>query len=152
MQEKIIKKIYLPDSAKKLLIGSTVIWEDTAPLSMADDMLIKYYFDTKTTPSADLLLKKKGLEDVSQFASLKFHWHVLIENIYEMSNRDNEKPHIEPHRFNYHGIIYPMGERFRAKRDAFYIAKNFEFSFVPDDHKNKKFYKKTRFTCTVIGI
>jgi hypothetical protein len=143
----------LPPRIKKLLIGSVVTWRDDDPLSMSDDMLINYYFDTKTNANADLLLRRHGLADVSQFASMSFNWFVEIENIYHMPNRENvEKEHSEFHRFNYRGTIYPMGERFQVVRDAFYIAKNMEFSLVPDDHKNKKFYLHTKFTATVKSI
>ena len=148
-----MKKFDLPPKVKKLLVGSTVIWSDSNPLSMADDMFIDYYFDAKTNAAADILLRRNGLTDVSHFASLCFNWFVEIENIYYMPNRENvEKHHSEFHRFNYRGIIYPMGEKFKKERDAFFMEKNLQFSMVPDDHKNKKFYHSTKFTCTVMGI
>lgn len=148
-----MRELDLPPRIKKLLIGSVVTWRDDDPLSISDDMMINYYFDTKTNANADLLLRKHGLNDVSQFASLSFNWFVEIENIYRMPNRENvEKEHSEFHRFDYRGIIYPMGEKFRNVRDAFYMAKNMEFAAVPDDHKNKKFYLHTKFTATVKSI
>lgn len=143
----------IPTKIKSLLVGSTVIWSDSEPLSLNDDMMINYYFDTKTNGAADILLRRHGLKDVSQFASLVFNWFVVIENYYHMPNRENvEKQHIESHSFDYRGTIYPMGEKFRNARDKFYMEKNLEFSLVPAAHKNKKFYQYTKFTATVKSI
>lgn len=148
-----MKNFDLPPRVKKLLVGATVTWTDNNPLSNDEDMLIHYYFDTKTNANADLLLKRHGLTDVSQFASLSFNWIVEIVNVYNMPNRSTvEKQHEEYHRFDYRGIIYPMGDKFKYIRDKFYMAKNMEFAMVPGDHKNKKFYVHTRFTATVKSI
>lgn len=143
----------LPAKFKKFLIGATVTWFDNDPLSMDDEMHIRYFFDTKTKPQTDLLLKRNGLHDVSQFASMVFNWHVEIENQYIMSNRETvDKAHFERHSFPYRGMVYPMGEKFREELHRFFILKNMQFAMVPDDHKNKKIYHQTKFTATVISI
>lgn len=144
-------KFDLPRNIKKLLVGATVTWFDDDPICGDDDIEIRYFFDTKTSPQTDLLLKRYGLSDVSQFASMRFHWYVELENQYMMLNRKNEKPHFARHNFNYSGAIYPMNEKFKKIRDAFFIAKNLEYLAADDNSKNKKTYFQTKFTATVIG-
>lgn len=148
-----MKNLMIPQKIKSLLVGATVTWQDSDPLSMNDDMPINYYFDTKTNYAADVILRRHGLTDVSHFASLSFNWYVIIENHYHMPNRENvEKMHVERHAFDYRGIIYPMGEKFKQVRDAFYMRTNLEFAAVPDNHKNKKVYQFTKFIATVKSI
>lgn len=142
---------FLTDAEKRLLIGATVMWEDSDPLSMDDNMLIRYWFETGTNVIADLSLKRAGLVDAAQFASMNFQWYIEMVNHYTMPNRENEKPHIEKHAFNYTGKVYPMGEKIRRERDAFFMSKNLQFSLVPHDNKNKKVYEKTVFTAYVVG-
>jgi hypothetical protein len=141
---------FLTDSEKRLLIGASVVWEDSDPLS-TDDMLIKYWFDTGTNAIADLALKRAGLVDAAQFASISFQWCIEMVNHYKMPNRENEKPHTEKHAFNYTGKVYPVGDKIRRERDAFFMAKNLQFAMVPDENKNKKVYQKTVFTAYVVG-
>lgn len=141
----------LPTRIKKLLVGATVTWFDNDPISQ-ENMEIRYFFDTKTSLQTDLLLRRSGLADVAQFASMRFHWFVEMENQYLMLNRENEKPHIAAHKFNYCGTIYPMNEKFKTIRDAFFVAKNLEFLSAPENSKNKKTYYQTKFTATVVGV
>ena len=142
---------FLTDSEKRLLIGACVMWEDSDPLSLDDNMMIRYWFDTGTNAIADLALARAGLVDAAQFASIPFQWYIEMVNHYTMPNRENEKPHIEPHSFNYTGKVYPMGDKIKQERDAFFTAKNLQFAMVPDDNKNKKIYQKTVFTAYVVG-
>ena len=142
----------LPGKLKKLLLGSMIHWYDEAPLSQDFDEALHFFFETKTSKMADLLLAKNGLNDVSQFINIPLHWGVEFEIIYDMPNRqENEKEHREPHYFEFFGLLSPMNAKFIKERDQFYLLKNMEFAQVPDDHKNKKFYKTTKFTATVIG-
>lgn len=143
----------LTPAIKKTLIGATVIWEDSNPLSMDDEMLIRYYFDTNTNAIEDVKLMRHGLYDPAQFASMRFQWFIEMVNHYTKPNREaGEKPHTERHAFYYTGKVYPMGDKIKRERDAFFMQKNIEFSMVPDDHKNKKVYQKTVFTATVLGL
>lgn len=140
--------IQLPLKVKKLLIGSTVIWYDSEPLSQNYDEALHFFFETKAGPMGDLLLKKY-LPDISSYINVPLHWGVEMELIYDKPNRGQE--HREPHYFEFFGLFYPMHKKFIEERDRFYILKNMEFLAVPDDHKNKKIYKTTKFKATVIG-
>lgn len=142
----------LPVKLKKLLLGSMIHWYDEDPLSQDFGEALHFFFETKTSKMADLLLAKNGLNDVSQFINIPLHWGVEFEIIYDMPNRqENEKEHRERHYFEFFGLLYPMNAKFIKERDQFYLLKNMEFAQVPDNHKNKKFYKTTKFTAKVIG-
>jgi alanine dehydrogenase len=142
---------FLTDAEKRLLIGATVKWEDSDPLSLEDDIAIHYWFETGTNAIADLALKRAGLLEASQFASISFQWYIEMVNHYTMPNRASEKPHTEKHAFNYTGKVYPVGEKIKRERDAFFMDKNLQFAMAPNDNKNKKVYEKTVFTAYVVG-
>jgi hypothetical protein len=149
----IYAKVYglnLPLKVKKLLIGSHVHWYDENPLSQDFGEALHFFFETKTNAMADLLLRKNGLNDVSQFINIPLHWGIEMELVYDKPNRGQE--HRERHYFEFFGLLYPMNERFIKERDQFYLLKNMEFLAVADDHKNKKVYKTTKFKATVIGV
>ena len=124
-------------------------WYDDDPLSQDFGEALHFFFETKTSKMADLLLAKNGLTDISQFINIPLHWGIEMELIYKKPNREQE--HRERHYFEFFGLLYPMNAKFIKERDQFYLLKNMEFAQVPDDHKNKKFYKTTKFTATVIG-
>lgn len=157
---KPIKEIYarsaginFPPKIKKLLIGAEVVWFDATPLSQNMDDALHFFFDTKTSAMTDLLLRRHGLTDVSQFVNIHFKWGVQMELYYSMPNRKEvDKRHMEPFYFEFHGTIYPMHEKFKAMRDLHYMTKQLEFGCVPDDHKNKKFYETTKFLAVVVNI
>ncbi len=151
-QKTIYAKTYglnLPVKLKKLLIKSMIHWYDADPLSQDFGEALHFFFETKTSKMADLLLAKNGLTDISQFINIPLHWGIEMELIYKKPNREQE--HRERHYFEFFGLLYPMNEKFIKERDQFYLLKNMEFAQVPDDHKNKKFYKTTKFTAKVIG-
>ena len=151
-QKTIYAKTYglnLPVKLKKLLIKSMIHWYDADPLSQDFGEALHFFFETKTSKMADLLLAKNGLTDISQFINIPLHWGIEMELIYKKPNREQE--HRERHYFEFFGLLYPMNEKFIKERDQFYLLKNMEFAQVPDDHKNKKFYSTTKFTATVIG-
>ncbi len=151
-QKTIYAKTYglnLPVKLKKLLIKSMIHWYDADPLSQDFGEALHFFFETKTSKMADLLLAKNGLTDISQFINIPLHWGIEMELIYKKPNREQE--HRERHYFEFFGLLYPMNEKFIKERDQFYLLKNMEFAQVPDDHKNKKFYNTTKFTATVIG-
>ena len=151
-QKTIYAKTYglsLPVKLKKLLIKSMIHWYDDNPLSQDFGEALHFFFETKTSKMADLLLAKNGLTDISQFINIPLHWGIEMELIYKKPNREQE--HRERHYFEFFGLLYPMNEKFIKERDQFYLLKNMEFAQVPDDHKNKKFYNTTKFTATVIG-
>lgn len=142
----------IPVKIKRFLIGAKVLWEDQVPLSQDITDELHFFFDSKTTPMVDLLLKKHGLVDVSQYVNIPFHWGVEMELYYRMPNRaEGEKQHIDKHYFEYHGTIFPLHEKFRKERDTFYLLKNLSYLEIPEDHKNKKIYETTRFRAAVIG-
>lgn len=150
-----IKTIYgkskgfdIPQKMKKLLIGAEIVWFDKEPMSQNMDDALHFFFDSKTSAMTDLLLKKQGLTDVSQYVNIPMQWGVEMELHYSMPNRG--KRHVEHHYFEFYGTIFPMSEKFKRHRDTFYMAKNMEFLQVPYDHKNKKFYETTKFKATVI--
>lgn len=144
-----VKGLQLPPKVKKLLLGATVIWYDAEPLSQNFDEALHFFFDTNTSAMGDLLLKKY-LPDVSSFINVPLHWGIEMDLVYDMPNRGKE--HKEHYYFELFGLLYPMHEKFIKERDQFYILKNMEFLLVPDDHKNKKIYKTTKFKATVIGV
>lgn len=147
-----IKGINLPQKVKRFLMGATVIWYDAEPLSQDFDEALHFFFDTNTSAMGDLLLKKH-LPDISSFINVPLHWGIEMDLVYDMPNRkENEKEHREPHYFEFFGLLYPMHKKFIKERDQFYLLKNMEFLQVPDKHKNKKFYKTTKFKATVIGV
>ena len=151
-QKTIYAKTYglnLPVKLKKLLIKSMIHWYDADPLSQDFGEALHFFFETKTSKMADLLLAKNGLTDISQFINIPLHWGIEMELIYKKPNREQE--HRERHYFEFFGLLYPMNAKFIKERDQFYLLKNMEFAQVPDDHKNKKFYKTTKLTATVIG-
>lgn len=144
-----IKGLNLPHRVKKLLMGSTVIWYDAEPLSQDFDEALHFFFDTKTNTMGDLLLKKH-LPDISSFINVPLHWGVEMELVYDKPNRGQE--HRELYYFEFFGLLYPMHKKFIEERDRFFMLKNLEFLSVPDDNKNKKVYKTTKFTARVIGV
>ena len=144
-----IKGLNLPHRVKKFLMGATVIWYDAEPLSQDFDEALHFFFDTNTSTMGDLLLKKH-LPDISSFINVPLHWGIEMELVYDKPNRGQE--HRELHYFEFFGLLYPMHEKFIKERDQFYLMKNFEFLSVPDDNKNKKVYKTTKFKTTVIGV
>lgn len=158
--DKKVKTIYgksnginLPPRVKKLLIGAEVIWLDKDPLSQDMDDQLNFFFDSHTSSATDMLLRRHGMTDVSQYVNIKFLWGVQMELYYSMPNRQEvEKRHMEPFYFEFHGTIYPMHEKFKEMRDLHYMTKQLEFGCVPDDHKNKKFYETTKFRAVVINI
>ncbi len=157
---KKIKEIYassrgiqLPPKIKRLLIGAEATWFDQNPLSTNMDDALHFYFDTQTSSSTDMLVRRYGLNDVSQFVNIPFLWGVTMELYYNMPNRKEvDKRHMEPFYFEFYGTIYPMHEKFKKMRDLHYMTKNLEFAQVPDDHKNKKFYATTKFRAVVVNI
>lgn len=159
MRKESTKTIYarsrgidFPPKIKKLLIGAEVVWFDKEPLSQDFGEALHFFFDTKTTPIVDLLLKKNGLNDMSQLINVPLHWGMTMELVYSMPNREESaKIDKEMHYFEFFGLMYPMNKKFIKNRDEFYLLKNMEFLEVPDSHKNKKFFETTKFTATVIG-
>lgn len=144
--------INLPTRLKKLLVGAVVMWEDANPMSANMDDALHFFFDSKTTAMTDLLLKKNGLTDVSQYVNIPFEWYVEMEIKYSMPNHKTKEAFIEPFQFRFRGTVFPMTEAFKKKRNAFYMAKNLAASLTPDDHKNKGIYEMTFFKLTVIGV
>lgn len=142
--------LQLSTKLKKLLLGSTVIWYDKDPLSQDFGDALHFFFETKTSPIADLLLRKNGMGDVSQFINIKLKWRIDIELIYKIPARGKE--HRESCSFDMYGLLYPMNELFAMHRDKFYLLKNMGFAAVPDDNKNKKVFETSKFKATVIGI
>jgi hypothetical protein len=151
---KIIKArlngIQLPPRVKKYLIGAEVIWFDSEPLKQGCTDDLHYFFDSKTSAITDLLLKKHGLHDISQYVNVKLNWGVEIELVYSMPAR--EKKHSDFHYFEFSGTIFPMSPKFIKNRDEFYLMKNLEYLGIPDDNKNKKIYETTKFKAVVIGV
>lgn len=162
MREGIKKTIFarssglkVSDRVKKLLIGAEVVWFDKVPLSQDMDDALHFFFDSHTSSMTDALLRKQGLTDVSQYINIPMQWEVTMELVYAMPNRSTEdsvKTHSEFLKYRFHGTIFPMSEKFKSHRDKFYLLKNMEFAEAPDDHKNKKMYETTKFTCVVVGL
>lgn len=149
------KGFKLPDNVRKLLVGSSVVWYDKDPLSQQFDEALHFFFDSKINSTCFLLLKKHKFTDISQFINVPLKWRIQMELIYSMPNRETdttEKEHREILGFDLHGLLYPMNKKFIDHRDKFYFLHNVEFMAVPDEHKNKKIYRTTKFTSTVIGI
>jgi len=160
MLDKTKKTIYakvaglqLPPRVKKLLLGAEIVWFDKDPLSQDFGEALHFFFDSKTSTMTDLLLRKHGFNDVSQFINIALKWRVEMDLVYSMPNRhDVDKVHTETMIFEFYGLMYPMHAKFIENRDKFYLARQVEFGMVADDHKNKKFFETTKFKAVVIGI
>jgi len=147
-----VNGIQLPPKIKKLLIGAEIVWFDKDPMSQDFGEALHFFFDSKTSFTTDLLLKKYGLTDVSQFINIPLRWGVYMDMVYSMPNRqDVDKVHTEHHYFEFHSTLYPLPEKFRQHRDRFAVMCNLQFNLVPDDHKNKKIYETTKFKAVVLG-
>lgn len=142
--------INVPAKVKKYLIGADIIWDDINPLSQNMNDSMDYYFNSKTTAMTDLLLRKYGVRDISQYINIPMHWGVNMDLVFDMPNRD--KSHIDHHYFEFYGTIFPLTQKFLDERDNFYFLKNLEYLDIPDDNKNKKKYALTRFNAKVIGV
>jgi hypothetical protein len=141
----------LPDTIKRLLRGSRVLWRDDTPLSQDVNDDLHFYFETKTNAAGDLLLKKYGLHDVGLIVNVKLHYRAEIEIVYTMPNRlDCEKQHTETCFFNFYGSIAPLSEKFTQNRDKHFLRAQLELGMVPCDHKNKKVYSHTNFRLIVV--
>jgi hypothetical protein len=146
------KGIVMPPRIKKLLLGAEVRWEDSNPLSQDMDDCLHFFFDSHTKPMTDLLLKKCGITDVSQYVNIEFLWEINMQLWYETPNNKEKAAHIDHHWFQFRGTIFPMTEKFKSERDRFYLLKNLEHDMVPEDNKNKGYYKFTTFMAKVVGI
>lgn len=143
--------LFLPDKTKRLMIGAEIVWFDNNPLSQDMDDCLHFFFDSKTNSMTDLLLRKQGLTDVSQYVNIKFRWHVSMSTFWSMPNRpDHRHEDCEP--FEFRGTIFPMTQEFKDNRDRIYMRQRLEYLDIPDNNKNKKFYETTKFKCTVVGI
>ncbi len=143
--------IFIPDNIKKLMIGAVIVWFDKNPLSQDMDDCLHFFFDSKTSAMTDLLLKKQGLTDVSQYVNIKLRWHVAMSTFWSMPNRPNKR-HEDCETFEFRGTIFPMTDKFKAERDRIYMRQRLEYLDIPNENKNKKVYETTKFMCTVIGI
>ncbi len=145
--------INLPPKIKRLLLGAEIVWFDKNPLSQDMDDALHFFFESNTSPQTDMLLRRHGLTDISQYINIRFLWGVQMELHYSMPNRqDVTKHHVESTYFEFHGTMFPMHDKFKQARDQFYMLKQLEFGAVPDDHKNKKFYETTKFKAVVVNI
>lgn len=144
--------IVIPARVKKLLLGAEIVWWDENPMSQDMDETLHFFFESHTNPMTDLLLKKYGITDVAQYVNIAFRWSVHMELYYETPNNKEKKAHIDHHYFEFHGTIFPMSEKFKKERDTFYLMKNLEHLMVPEDNRNKGYYKTTKFSAQVIGI
>lgn len=145
------KGIVVPERIKKLLIGAEIKWNDSNPLSQDMDDALHFYFDSHTKPMTDLLLKKVGITDVSQYVNISFLWEVEMQLWYATPNRIGHKAHVDHHWFKFRGTIFPMTEEFKRERNKFFEIKNLEHAMVPADNKNKGYYHNTVFNAKVIG-
>lgn len=145
------KGIQLPDKIKRLMLGAEIVWFDKNPMSQDMDDCLHFFFDSKTNPMTDLLLKKCGLTDVSQYANIPLRWHVAMSTFWSMPNRKHHR-HEDCERFEFRGTIFPMTDKFKAERDRIYMRQRLEYLDIPDDNKNKKVYETTKFICTVVGV
>lgn len=155
---KPIKSIYgkskgfvLPINVLKLLVGAELRWEDKNPLSQDMDDCLHFFFDSHTKPQTDLLLRKYGFTDVSQYVNVNCRWQVHMALYYATPNNREKSHHIDHNYFEFRGTIFPLHEKFKEHRDAFYMARNLEHTMVPDDNKNKGYYQTTHFHAVIIG-
>ena len=146
------KGIAVPDRIKKLLLGAEIRWEDSNPLSENMDDALHFYFDSHTKPMTDLLLKKVGITDVSQYVNISFLWEVEMQLWYATPNRAGHKAHIDHDWFKFRGTIFPMTDDFKKQRNKFFEITNLEHALVPEDNKNKGHYHNTVFQAKVIGV
>lgn len=145
------KGIMLPKNVMNLLIGAEIKWEDATPLSNDASEYLHFFFNSNTKPHTDLLLKKYGFFDVSQYVNLNCLWQVHMQMYYATPNNKEKSHHIDHHYFKFRGTIFPMHENFKKERDYFYMTKNLEHTLVPDDNKNKGYYQTTHFHAVIVG-
>lgn len=141
----------LPPKILKLMIGAEIQWSDENPLSQDMEECLHFYFESHTKWNTDLLLRRYGLSDVSQFVNVLCKWDVHMQIVYETPNNKEKSHHIDHHYFSFRGTIFPLCEEFKKHRDSFYLAKNLEHTMVPDEHKNKGYYQLTKFKAVIAG-
>ncbi len=146
------KGIAVPERIKKLLLGAEIKWNDSNPLSQDMEESLHFYFDSHTKPMTDLLLKKVGITDVSQYVNIVFMWEIEMQLWYQTPNNKEKAAHIDHHWFSFRGTIFPTTDEFKKERDKFYEIKNLEHAMVPDDNKNKGYYYNTVFIAKIIGV
>jgi hypothetical protein len=145
------KGIQLPDKIKKLMLCAEIVWFDNNPMSQDMDECLHFFFDSKTNSMTDLLLRKNGLTDISQYVNIPLRWHVAMSTFWAMPNRPDRR-HEDCERFEFRGTIFPMTDKFKSERDRIYMRQRLEYLDIPDDNKNKKVYATTKFLCTVVGV
>lgn len=155
---KPIKTIYgrsaglkISDKTKRLMIGAEIVWFDSNPLSQDMDDCLHFFFDSHTNPMTDLLLRKQGLTDVSQYVNIPFLWQCEMSTHWDMPNRPDHR-HEDTEIFKFRGTIFPMTQAFKENRDRIYMRQRLEYLDIPDDNRNKKIYSTTKFKCVVIGV
>lgn len=143
--------IKISDKTKRLMVGAEIVWLDNNPLSQDMDDCLHFFFDSHTSKMTDLLLRKQGLTDVSQYVNISFRWRCEMSTHWNMPNRpDHRHEDIEP--FEFRGTIFPMTQAFKDNRDRIYIRQRLEYLDIPDDNRNKKVYATTKFKCVVVGV
>jgi hypothetical protein len=154
---KPIKTIYgrsaglkVSDKTKRLMIGAEIVWFDNNPLSQDMDDCLHFFFDSHTNPMTDLLLRKQGLTDVSQYVNIRFFWRCEMSTHWNMPNRPDHR-HEDSEVFKFRGTIFPMTKAFKENRDRIYMRQRLEYLDIPDDNRNKKVYATTKFKCVVVG-
>lgn len=143
-----IQKIVLCKALMRGLSGSTIKWIDETPIGYSGKDM-HWHFDIKTPMAILAMLRECSVDDTLTFGKCVLNWYVEVEAVYSKPNRGDVE-HIEKFSFNFTGKSYPFPESTKQKLDNFLIAKNMEFLAAPLIEKNKKIFRETRFTMTVI--
>lgn len=141
----------ISDQTKRLMIGAEIVWFDNNPLSQTMDDALNFFFNSHTSPMTDLLLRKQGVIDVSQYVNINFLWQCEMSAYWSMPNRKDHM-HEDNENFKFRGTIFPMTKEFQENRDRIYMRQRLEYLDIPDDNRNKKVYDTTKFKCVAIGL
>lgn len=141
----------LPPFIAKLLTGAVIQWEDKTPLSIRSDEELRFWFDTNTCATTDILLRKYGITDVSHIVNVRLRWHVTITVEYRTPNKGEGMYRQETDTFYMHAPIFPFSEKIRNARDKFYLQCQLENQQIPSDKKAWGIYNTTRFKAVCLG-
>lgn len=141
----------IPASVLNLLAGAVIEWTDETPLSDAAEEALLYSFNTNTTATTDLLLRKHGMWDVSHIVNYRLRWLFTITVEFKTPKKGAGMYRQENHTFELHATIFPQSQKFKIERDKHYLACRLHNLQIPHDKKAWGIYTITRFKAVCLG-
>lgn len=141
----------IPASVLNLLAGAVIEWTDETPLSSIAEEELLYSFNTNTSATTDLLLRKHGMWDVSHIVNYRLRWLFTMTVEFKTPNKGAGQHRQESRTFEIHAAIFPQSQKFKTERDKFYLACRLENLQIPHDKKAWGIYTTTRFKAVCLG-